>query len=863
MTKKKILFLFMVSSFIFCHAQYFTLKGKVTNSSIEPIAGVNISVQGAVFATTTNVNGSYELRLENGNYEIVFSHIGFKTLKRNITLTHDIFLNTMLEEDVNALTEVELTSKRFDRSKAIIREVIARKEKYIDLSYSCNMYVKATQVPQENKSKHPKDSLAKANKSAIKDSLRRMEEMDSTTKAYRKKKEHDTIEVIATRDTSSKEYKKRLKERKPVNPFQGIELNLAEIIMEKDYEYPDKIKETRTGYKKQGDQSSLFYLSSTEGEFNFYQNLIRITSLSESPFQSPISNGGLIVYKYRLVKSRIENGLKVYTIKVSPNAIGNALVIGEMEIIDSLWCIKSFHFSFPKYHLAEYDEFAMDATFAPDSSGLWLCTKQDFNFKTKLGGTKSTGRTVVYYSNYEIKKFNRKFFTNELSSTSEAAYERDSIFWNTQRKEPLTAKEIRFIFVSDSIKSAHEKKEYLDSVDRVKNKVTFAKIVWFGQQNYNREKERTFSFDPLWITYTPFGVGGSRVRYGIGINKKFKDKTTLFNYTNLSYGLLNHDVKGNITFSREYNTFRHAFFYLNAKRNFDVINPFDSWLSIFRRANFYLSTGVDIYHRIEVFNGFNIRTGFEFSKRSSITKYNFNPLFDSVYENYKYKPADFKDYNALYLNIILSYTPFQKYLREAKEKIILGSKYPTFMVQWRKGLPSIFGSSINFDYLEYRMEWDFKLGLSGNSKLYLNSGKFYNRSQLPYIDYKFQSRIGPVFFANPLYSFQALDSSYITLNRFYSAHYLHRFNGALLNKVPFLKLLQLSESMGGGLLYSKEHKLFYFEMFAGVDKQFILFSERARLGIYVVQAVSNHFKSPIQLKFTIDFYDRVGNSWSY
>ena len=161
------------------------------------------------------------------------------------------------------------------------------------------------------------------------------------------------------------------------------------------------------------------------------------------------------------------------------------------------------------------------------------------------------------------------------------------------------------------------------------------------------------------------------------------------------------------------------------------------------------------------------------------------------------------------------------------------------------------------------MEWDFKIGLAGNSKLFLNSGKFYNTKELQFIDYKFQNRIGPVFFANPLYAFQALDSTYVTLNRFYNAHYFHRFNGALLNKVPLLKLLQLNESAGGGLLYSKEHSLFYFEVFAGIDKQFTLFSERARIGLYVVQAISNNFKSTPQLKFTIDVYDRVANKWNY
>ncbi len=863
MMKKFLLFFLLLSLGSVVTAQYFMVTGKVTNASIEPLAAVNIKIQESINGTATDANGNFTLKVEKGNYEVVFTHVGYKTIKKNITVLHDVTLNTILEEDATSLKEVELTSKRTDRSREIIKEVIAHKEKYVAISYSCEMYIKAMQEPQEAKFKHKKDSAEKAQKKVIKDSLQSIEESDSSTKAFRKKVERDSLTNLALTDTGTKEYKKRMASIKAPNPLNGININLAEVIIEKNYEYPDKVKEVRTAIMKKGDESSLFYLSSTEGEFNFYQNIVRITSLSESPFQSPISTAGLIVYKYKLLRSRTDNGLKIYTIKVSPNAIGNALVTGEIEIIDSLWCIKSLHLTFPKYHLAEYDEFIMDANYSPDSNGLWLCTRQEFSFKTKVGGAKSSGRTVVYYNHYEVKKFGKKFFNNELSATQQDAYERDTTFWNTRRKEPLTEKEVRFIYVSDSIKAAHEKKEYLDSVDKVLNKITFTKIIWFGQQHYNREQELTLNFDPLWIMYTPFGVGGSRVRYGFGVNKKFKNKTTFFNYTNVSYGLMNKDVKGDITLSRTYNPYKHAFFYIHAKRNFDVINPFDSWLSIFRRANFYVSTGIRAYHRIELFNGMYFNAGLEFAKRSSIANYEFNSLFDSVYENYKYKPSDFKDYNAFYSNLLLSYTPSQKYLKEPKEKIILGSKYPSFIIEWRKGIPNVLGSAINFDYLEYRIEWEVKMGLLGNSRVNFSSGKFFNTKELPYIDYKFQSRIGPLFFANPLYTFQALDSTYITLNRFYTAHYYHRFNGALLNKIPILKILQLSESAGGGLLYSKEHKLLYFEVFAGIDRQFILFSERARFGLYLVQAVSNNFKSTPQLKITLDFYDRVNNVWSY
>ncbi len=853
--------LMIMSATVF--GQFFSISGKVTNTSIEPIENVNIKVRGSVYGTATDANGNYVLQLEKGTFELIFTYVGYHTIKKNITITQNVTLNTILEEDISVINEVELTTKRIDRSREIVREVIRSKNKYLETSYSCNMYIKSIQEADEMHRKVHKDSLARAIKKWQKDSLLKLEESDSSSMAFKKKAKLDSLERIAAEDTSSKAYKKRIKNIKPINPLAGINIDLAEIIIEKSFEYPDKVKEVRSAYKKKGDVSGLFYLSSTEGEFNFYQNLVRISSLSESPFQSPLSNGGLLAYKYKLVKSSIQNGLKVYTIRVSPNAVGNALVSGEMEVIDSLWCLKSYSFTFPQFHLAEYDYFKASASFSPDSNGLWMCDKQEFIFKTKLGGARSSGKTTVFYSNYVTQKFSKRYFNNELSSTSQDAYEKDSAFWNTRRKEPLTAKEVRFIYVSDSIKAAHEKKEYLDSVDKVLNKLTLSKIVLFGQVNYNREKERTLAFDPLWIVVNPMAIGGVRIRYGLGIYKKFKNKTTLNSYTNLSYGLLNQDVKGNGTISRLYNPIKQAYWNISAKRNFDVINPFDSWLNVFRRANFYVSTGVRAFHRIELSNGLYLITGLEFARRASISNYKFTQAFDSVYDNYKNRPASFEDYNTLYSNLTLSYTPFQKYLREPHEKIILGSRYPTFIVDWRKGIPNILGSKINFDYLEYRIEWDFKIGLVGNSKLYVSSGKFYNKKSLQFIDYKYQNRIGPVFFANPLYSFQALDSSYVTLNRFYAAHYFHRFNGAILNKIPGLKLLKLNESGGGGLLYSKEHHLFYVELFAGIDKQFVLFSERARIGIYAVQAISNNFKAPLQFKFTLDFYDRVENRWTY
>jgi hypothetical protein len=224
----------------------------------------------------------------------------------------------------------------------------------------------------------------------------------------------------------------------------------------------------------------------------------------------------------------------------------------------------------------------------------------------------------------------------------------------------------------------------------------------------------------------------------------------------------------------------------------------------------------------------------------------------------------FDPYNAVYGAIKLQYTPHQRYIREPKEKIILGSKWPTFYVSLRKGIPGVFKSKIDFDYLEFGIEQELKLGVTGVSKYSIRSGSFLSQKDLRRIDYKFQRRGDPLLFMNPHSAFQSLDSTFPVFRRFYQAHYLHEFNGAILNKIPFFKKLQLREVAGGGFLYTQERNLRYFEAFAGVEKVIKWpFNPiyKFKVGVYVVGSAANQFRSPVQFKIGFMSWDRKNNRW--
>jgi hypothetical protein len=786
------------------NGQFYQLTGKVSNASMEPMAYVNVSVvEDKTIGTTTNLKGEYTINLRTGSYIIVYSFVGYKSIKIPVIINNKgMVQNAIMEPENREIKGVIIKGKRIDRSEEIIKKVIANKYIYGNsVPYTVNAYIKAKQ-------------------------------QESTTK-----KKKDTTVFSEN-------------------------LNLAEIYMTLNYSPPQKIKEERTGVDIRGDKDGLFFLTHTDGEFNWYKNLVEVPALSASPFLSPISNSGLFAYKYKMLESFYVGDYKYYRIKVTPGVLGNALVSGELIIMDSFWCVASVQLKLPKYHLVEYDMFEINQTYTLKDSNYFL-EKQEFNYVAKYGRAKTSGRTVVYYSNYKFKPaFKKKFFNNELSSTAQLAYERDSNFWTQIRKEPFTAEEIQFIRKSDSTKALHSQKKWQDSVDIVYNKITLKKLFLTGQGNYKRSIERYWGFKPLIFAYTPIYIAGPRINYWVSYNKTFKNKKTLDVFTRANYGLYNEDLKGTVSVGRLYNPFNRGYWSASAGSDFGIINPNDAWIAIFRRSNFYVQDGATLAHRIELVNGLYLGNDVEFTNRRSIANYKFDKSADSGSLYGLNEAIDFDYYLALYAGVTLSYVPFQKYIREPNQKLILGSRWPELSVRYRKGINAL-GSTINFDYLEFSADQEFKVGLAGISRYRIVSGEFLSNQDLRLIDYKFQRRAGPIFFTNPLFSFQGIDSTYSTIKRFYEVHYFHRFNGALLNKIPLIKKLNLIECVGGGLLYTKERNMKYAEVFVGLEKVVKVWKERFKIGFFYVMAASNQYSYTPQFKFTIEGYDARTNKFSY
>jgi Family of unknown function (DUF5686)/CarboxypepD_reg-like domain len=822
--RRKLLLILLLLTGIAATAQSVKVYGKITNAKGEPLAFASVQVKEYKQSSITKEDGSYELELDEGKYDLVISMVGYKLQVITIITGKTNYQKDIIMEigDATTLSEVTIKGKFKDRAEDYIRNVIRGKEAIEAAAgaYSCNVYIKALQE-DSMAFKKPKKATPKN------DSLLKVQQVNAEMNR----------------------------------------MAFAEIVLRLDRESERRIKEERTGITKKGNTESLFYLSTTQGDFNFYNNLVNIPAISQTPFLSPLSYSGLLAYRFKTLKTETINGKKVYTIGIKPRQLSNATVEGEITITDSTWVVLHTKLRLPKYHLAEYDFFEIEQDYEHINGKAWMITRQELTYNAISDKKKSSGRTVITYKDFELnKQFDKKYFGTELSSASAEAYKRDSSFWQANRTEPLTEKEVRFIHYKDSVYQATHTKAYLDSVDRVINKITWQKILYKGQDFNNHEKRRHWNLPALYTLYQPLGFGGTRIQPFFNYSKTYESRKNIFVAADVSYGIRNKDINGSLRMSRLYNPFNRGYYHISVEKNFEAIFSGDAWINMIKRSNVYLHQAVGLGHSIEITNGLYLFSNVDVAFRKSVSDYKTNDKIDSLFSDVleNNQAVAFPSYNAVYGKLRLEYTPGQRYIREPKEKVILGSVWPTFYVQYRKGIPGVLKSVIDFDYLEFGIKQSTKLGVMGTSTYSVKTGSFLSQKDLRLVDYKFQRRGDPIFFLNPSEAFQSLDSTFATFKCFYEGHYIHEFNGALLNKIPFFKKIGLREIAGAGFLIAPERNLRYAELFTGVERVFKYpFNQlgKFKIGVYVVGSVANQFHNPVQFKIGITTWDRKKGKW--
>jgi len=796
-------FLLSVSS-VFMAQQ--VASGLISDERGSPIPNARIFIKNdAGQRTMADINGKYQLALFPGEYFLVVSSPGFEDRETYISIggidiSKDIQLFPTKAKDLGS---VELSAKKYNPGRDIMLKVVDKRDQM-------NLW----------NHKHKVDVYIKA-----------IEKIERKEKQENSKRDNDPLNEDEKRDWTDN-------------------INLVEVQLNRSYAPLNNVKEVRNAYTLRGKDNFLYYTTTVKSNFNFFENLLQLNDLHENPIMSPISVPGILSYRYKLEEKIERNGQNISKIKIIPRNIATTTLEGYIYVIDSLWLVDKIELTLKKGNLKRYDYFSIEQTFSHPGDSLCLLEKQVFKYGGNYGGEKSNCITEAIFSNYDFEiNFNKKFFNSELAVTTKEAYAKDSSFWSDKRQVVLTQEEKRFILAKDSLRDAHNRKEYLDSVDAIFNKITALKVLWFGVDYRNRAEKYQWTIGSLATVLQPMSIGGPRITPNFDFFKKWKDERTLDSYTRITYGILNNDLKGDTWWKYRFDPFHQGFFRWSLNHDFDVIRGYDAITQIYKRDNFIEATKMRTSFEYELFNGFYVDFSTEFSERRSLTGLNKVTFFDQWIPNTDF--MDFPAYQAMVSDITLSYTPRQKYMREPYRKVVLGSAWPSFFINYERGIPSIFGSDIDHEYIQFDIQQAFKIGTIGTTNYRFSIGKFLSTRNLYEPDFKFQRRSDPIWFSNPLYSFQGLDTLLRTTDYSTEFHLVHHDNSALINKIPFMKKTRLGLVLGAGALYVKEYNWFHFETLAGLERSFKISRRRLRVGLYGVLSSGN--KMPFSADYKISF----------
>ena len=370
------------------------IRGKVTDSSGNPLPSVNVYLENTYTGTSSNELGFYDLNVKTtGKYTVVFQFLGFKTQKSEINVDKLPFnLNATLVEENISVAEVVISNQE-NPANAIIKSAIASKKENSKMTdkFTADFYSRGI-----------------------------FRVKDAPEKIFGQKVDEDGI--LDSTGT-------------------GI-VYLSETVSKITFQKPDKLKEQIIASKISGNDNGFSYNTAMNTNYDFYENYIDFNI----NMISPIADNAFNYYKYKMEGTFLDdNNNTINKIKVIPRRDAEPVFEGYIYIIEDTWAIYAVDLDLKGYRIQIPILETMNLTqnFSYNSnSKIWSKSLQTLDFNAGLFGIGFTGKFTHAFSNYEFKEaFEKKTFTREVVAIDKEANTKDENFWNSFRPVPLTEEE--------------------------------------------------------------------------------------------------------------------------------------------------------------------------------------------------------------------------------------------------------------------------------------------------------------------------------------------------------------------------------------------------------------------------------------
>lgn len=754
------------------------IKGTVTDEKGNPLPFINVFEENTYNGTTTNEQGKYQLHLKSsGTNKIVFQYLGFKTQKIEISADKSASsLDVKMIEESYSLNEVVINTKD-NPANAIIKKAIASKK-------------------------------------------------ENTNKTSRFKADFYSKGIFKLKNAPKKIFGQKIGDMNGALDSTGTGIiSLSETFSKIVYEKPNNLKEVVTASKVSGDNKGYAYNTARSSFYDFYDNTIRFGI----NMISPIADNAFNYYKYKLESTFTdENNQTINKIKVIAKRDKEPVFEGYIYILENSWAIYAIDLDIKGYRMKEefIDVMKLKQNFSyNENNKIWAKNTQSLEFSAGIFGIKFNGQYTYVYNNYEfVDSFDKKIFTNEITTVDINSNKKDTVFWNANRPIPLTTEEITDYTRKDSIHKVRNSPKYLDSIDKKENKFKF--------------------FDPI----TGYTYKSSSKKFSLGYNGLLDLSSLSFNTvqgwnfdTGFSYSnwkqeekgrRTNMDVKINYGFSddrlRVSGKYWHQFNnqnYANIKvaggttvqqfNRDEPISPFINSIStLFFKDNYmklYNLEFAEIEYGQDVANGVYLKGKIDYEQRKPLfntTDFSFFNKEDIYFSNNPLDPNDytnpgFEKHSLAKLNLTAKINFGNKYASRPDGKHnIRSNKYPTLYLGLEKGFAGT-EKKYEFTNINTQVKYSHTFGNKGDFGLNLKAGKFFNAENIAFMDYQHfngnQTYAGltgnylNVFNLMPYYT-NSTNDSYLEF------HTEHNDRGFIMNKIPLLNLLKSNLVVGYHLL---------------------------------------------------------------
>ncbi|MEM1326899.1 MAG: DUF5686 and carboxypeptidase regulatory-like domain-containing protein [Bacteroidota bacterium] len=836
-----------------------SITGKVQAENGDALPYASVYILNSSIGTYADENGEFEIEGEGRQYILEVSLIGYETQKIGVDTRRDDFITITLIEQEIELQEAVVQGKKENVGKSIMKRVIANKEKVLvkDLSYSADSYFRT--------------------------SMEKWMEATDTTK----KKKLDVTFSVAGDDGEAEEEEKISENIRLVAGFEPVYLN--ENFARQHYKGSKSKREIKAELQQTGDETLKrrtlmtndfnfdgsnrgvtynpleYFRNPIDANIDLYENQLRNPSISDLPITSPLSDNAFLTYQFKLIDIQKMEDDSILVIQVRPFFKEAPAFSGQLKIRQRGYLLQSADLKINSSALTLANSFELNITYDTIGGRYWRPTQRDIQYESKRGGSRYKVQTIVRESNFDLNpNFDKNFFNNEVIVYDLSALERDTAIWEDLRPPsiPLTQNQRTFVSEQDSIWRYRQSAEYYRIQDSIYNRNTLLDLAFNGIGWKRRAKGWTLYFNSLLESIRPFGVGGYRQALGGSVEKKFlaTSNTLDINY-GVNYGFRNEDWKGSLNVGYTYlpRKFARAFFEVQDDYEFITINT--SVQSLLSRNNFVRNIGFGGGHAFEAWNGVYLTTAFEYADKQPINDLELaewsNELFGA--DN---TPINFERYQALFLRLEVMLKFDQQYITRAREKIVLGTRYPTVNFKYRKGVPGVWESEVAFDQLELEI-FHRPTSKLGSSNWNVQAGTFLNQKNLRTLEHRFFRGGTPFFFIDPLRSQQLLDGNLSTPNLYVQGGLMHHFDGFILDKIPLLNQLQLEMLVGGSFLTIPNQSFAHVEAFIGVGKKFRLFKELVQVAVYAVSGDNQFEDAAYTYRVGFNFFNAFSGEWLY